>query len=456
MQDTADLIINAWRIVTVNPDGDILKDSAVAVKNGRICAIGKQDEIKRQFRDTPAIGGARFVLTPGMVNTHIHITGETLFRSYIPDTLDFETHVFQWLAPLLSVRTPGDDAISSRLTAVEMLRNGTTAFLEAGSSQFLEETVEALTETGIRGRVGGWIWDTPEEPACYKQTTGQALARLQAQLEAYPQTNDNRLAAWALLVGHSTSSDALWKEAAALADQYEVGMAFHMSPVDIDIRDFAQAFGQRPLTHLAEIGVMGRKPVITHLVHLNDEEMDVLVESGAHVSHCPTSAMRCAYGVTQVGRFPEMTARGVNVTIGTDAANASNHIDLMRAAHSIAGLYKDARQDPSLFPAAQVFEMATLSGAKALRLDHEIGSIEVGKRADLVLHDTDRPEWRPMLDVVNQLIWSADGRGVHTVLIDGEIVVENGHCITVDEEKLWREAQAAGESLVKRFETARS
>lgn len=269
-------------------------------------------------------------------------------------------------------------------------------------------------------------------------------------MEAHPGYDDGRIAAWPILVGHMTASDALWQAAAALAKEHGTGMAFHMSPVAIDTRDFQAAYGQRPIAHLAELGVMDRQPVMTHMVHVHDEEMDILESSGAHIAHCPTSALRCGYGTSQVGRFPEMAARGINVTLGTDGNNASNHLDLMRVGHLMTGLFKDARQDSAVFPAWQIFEMMTMGGARALRLDQEIGSIEIGKRADLVLHDTDRPEWRPLLDVMNQFIWSADGRGVHTVLVNGKIVVENGHCTTVDEAQLWRDAQAAGEDIIGR------
>jgi cytosine/adenosine deaminase-related metal-dependent hydrolase len=122
----------------------------------------------------------------------------------------------------------------------------------------------------------------------------------------------------------------------------------------------------------------------------------------------------------------------------------------MRATYLVAGLFKDARTDPQMFPAEKAYEMATLGGARALRLDDQIGSLEPGKRADLVLHDTDRPEWRPLLNVASQLVWSADGRGVHTVLVDGRVVVEDGHCTTIDEEKLWADAQAMGEAISAR------
>ena len=151
-----------------------------------------------------------------------------------------------------------------------------------------------------------------------------------------------------------------------------------------------------------------------------------------------------------MGKFPEMVQRGINVSIGTDGNNASNYSDLMRATYLVAGLFKDARTDPQMFPAEHAYEMATIGGARTMLLDGEIASLEPGKRADVVLHDTDRPEWRPVLNVINQLVWSADGRGVHTVLVDGAVVVEDGHCTTIDEQRLWADAQQMGEAITAR------
>ncbi len=175
-----------------------------------------------------------------------------------------------------------------------------------------------------------------------------------------------------------------------------------------------------------------------------------MADAGVSVAHCPTTALKVSYGITQVGKFPEMVEKGINVSIGTDGNNASNYSDLMRATYLVAGLFKDARTDPQMFPAETAFEMATLGGARTLLLEDQIGTLEAGKKADIVLHDTDRPEWRPLLNVINQLVWSADGRGVHTVIVDGAVVVENGHCVTLDEDRLWSQAQAMGESITAR------
>ncbi|MGH9272689.1 MAG: amidohydrolase family protein, partial [Ilumatobacteraceae bacterium] len=334
--------------------------------------------------------------------------------------------------------------------ATEMLRTGTTTFLEAGTIRFLDEVFDGLTEVGIRGRLGRWVWDLPPDPDVYRQDTDEAIDHLQDQLQRYADVADGRLAAWSTLVGHTTCSDPLWRAARELADEHDVGMSFHMSPARLDPDGFAAEFGQRPMIHLDELDVLGDDVCITHCVHVDERELDAMARTGTSVAHCPTTALKVSYGVTQIGRMPEMVQRGINVSIGTDGNNASNYSDLMRATYLVAGLFKDGRMDPQLFPAEQAFEMATLGGARSMGLEASIGSLEVGKRADLVLHDTDRPEWRPLLNVVNQLVWSADGRGVHTVLVDGRIVVEDGHVTGIDEPKLWRDAQQAGQDVVLR------
>jgi cytosine/adenosine deaminase-related metal-dependent hydrolase len=293
------------------------------------------------------------------------------------------------------------------------------------------------------------VWDLPPEPSVYRQTTDQAIKHLQNQLETYNKPDD-LVSAWSIVVGHTTCSDPLWRAAKTLADEHKVGFSFHMSPANLDPIGFIAEFGQRPIIHLADIGVLDNKCALTHCVRLSDHEIDVLAEVGANVAHCPTTALKVSYGITQVGKFPEMVQQGINVSIGTDGNNASNYSDLMRATYLVAGLFKDAREDPQMFPAEKAFEMATLGGARTMLLDDQIGSLEVGKKADLVLHDTDRPEWRPLLNVMNQLVWSAHGGGVSTVMVNGKIVVEKGHCTTIDEEKLWSDSQKMGESITAR------
>ncbi len=445
-----DVIVEGCQVVTMNADRDIIRDGAVAIRGAMIVDVGKACDLRVRYAADRVVGGDRFVVTPGMVNTHIHITGEPLTRGYVPDDTPFVENVFEWLCPLYAQFNAAEERVSAQLAAVEMLRSGTTTFLEAGTIRFLDDVIDGLVEVGIRGRVGRWVWDLPPEPSVYRQTTDAAIGHLQHQLDAHRSHAGGRIAAWSILVGHTTCSDPLWRAGKALADEHGVGLSFHMSPAQLDPDGFIAEFGQRPMVHLAEIGVLGRNVAMTHVVRIDDAELALIAQSGASVVHCPTTALKVSYGVTQVGKFPEMVQQGINVSIGTDGNNASNYSDLMRATYLVAGLFKDARVDPQMFPAEKAYEMATIGGAKTMLMDDEIGALVPGRRADVVLHDTDRPEWRPLLNVINQLVWSADGRGVHTVLVDGRIVVEDGHCTTIDESRLWADAQRMGESITGR------
>jgi len=448
--EQVDTLVTGTYVVTMNATRDVIRDGAVAIRGTDIVAVGKEAEVRAAYTAREVVGGPRFVVTPGLVNAHIHITGEPLTRGYVPDDTPFEENVFQWLCPLYSVYTAEEERLSAQLSSLEMLKSGTTTFLEAGTARFVDEVVDGLVEIGIRGRIGKWIWDIPPEPAVYEQTTDQAIANLTQVLDDHGSVAGGRIQAWSMLVGHTTCTDALWQAAKALADERGTGMSFHMSPALMDPEGFLQYFGMRPMEKLAELGVLDRNVIMTHCVQVDDHEIALMAEHGVSVAHCPTTALKVAYGITQVGKFPEMHDLGINIAIGIDGNNAANYADMYRATYLVAGLFKDARQDASIFPAETAYEMATLGGARGLLMADEVGSLEVGKKADVVLHDTDRPEWRPLLNVTNQLVWSADGRGVHTVFVDGAKVVDDYRCTTVDEGAIYAAAQAAGEAITAR------
>ncbi len=446
-----DTIVHGWQVVTMNATRDIIRNGAVAIDDGRIVAVDKASVIDAAYEADRVIGGDRFVVTPGLINSHIHITGEPLTRGYVPDDTPFVENVFMWLCPLYSVLHRRGGAACppnwprSRCSSRAPRRSSRPA---RSDSSTRSSTVSPRSASV--GRVGRWVWDLPPEPSVYQQRTDEAIAHLERQLDAYPAGPDDRIGAWSILVGHTTCSDPLWLAARELATQRGTGFSFHMSPAMLDPEGFIAEFGQRPMVHLAELGVLGPDVVMTHCVQVDDREVAIIAETGAQVAHCPTTALKVSYGITQVGKMPEMAIAGINIAIGTDGNNASNYSDLMRATYLVAGLFKDARQDPQLFPAEKAYEMATLGGAQAIGLSDHVGSLEVGKHADVVLHDTERPEWRPLLNVMNQLVWSADGRGVHTVLVGGQVVVEDGRMTTIDESRLYAQAQVAGEAITAR------
>ena len=446
----AKTLIAGSHVVTMNAARDVIRHGAVVVDGDRIVDVGKASDLEAKHPDAQRVGGERFVVTPGLINTHIHITGEPLTRGYVPDDTPFAENVFVWLCRLYSVYTAAEERLSAQLAAVEMLKSGTTTFLEAGTIRFLDEVVDGLVEVGIRGRVGRWVWDLPPEPDVYRQTTDEAIKHLERQLTDLRSVADGRIGAWSIVVGHTTCSDPLWKAARQLASDHDVGMSFHMSPAQLDPDGFIAEFGQRPMIHLDEIGVLAPDVAMTHCVHVDDEEIRTMARRQVSVAHCPTTALKVSYGVSRIGKMPEMVQAGINVSIGTDGNNASNYSDLHRATYLVAGLFKDGRQDPQMFPAEMAYEMATLGGARTMLMQDQIGSLEVGKKADVVLHDTDRPEWRPLLNVINQLVWSADGRSVHSVWVDGRQVVDAGRMTTIDESALYAAAQQAGEAITIR------
>jgi cytosine/adenosine deaminase-related metal-dependent hydrolase len=448
----ADLLIRKAWVVTMDEERRVFRDGAIAVAGDRIVAVGPSDEVERQITARETIDGSdRFVVTPGFVNCHIHITGEPITRGSVPDDLDWRTNVFEWLIPTYMAQSPHDEQVSATLAALEMLRSGTTCFVEAGTILDLGAVVEALAGTGIRGRLGQWVQDRAFAPDDDQAAlTAAAISTMEQELAAYPSAGDPLLAAWPCLVGHSTATDDLWRAATALARDNGTGVTAHMSADPADPEFYLETAGRRAITHLAHLGALGPHLSLTHAIHLDDEEVSLLADSETNVTHCPMTAMKGAYGATSVGKFPEMAAAGVNLQLGTDGNNNGNAADMMRAMFVTAGLFKDSRRDASLFSAYRVLEMGTINGAKGARLDHLIGSLEVGKKADFVLHDRNRPEWRPLFNVVNQLIYSADGRGVHSVWVDGRRVVDRYRSTLIDEEKLFAEAEVAGRAVLTR------
>ncbi len=447
--ERVDTLISGAVIVTQDEERRIIRDGALAIRGDRIAALGKRSELEDKVDATSVIDGRRFVITPGFIDAHIHITGDPLTRGYVPDDISdaFGDTLQRWVIPRYLAHTPADERLSARLAAVEMLRAGTTCFLEAGTIRYLDEVFEGLVEAGIRGRIGAWVEGrafSPEDDEA--ALTGKAIRLLEQEVARFPADSGARLAAWPILIGHSTNTDEVWKAAKALADASNLGVSAHLSPYRADPAWYLDNLGRRPVAHLAEIGVLGDNLCLTHLVHIDDHEAALLAESRTNAILCPFAALKGAFGISALGRAPEMAQAGMNIALGTDGYGS----DLMQKMALAAALFKDARQDTKIFPAGQALDMATLNGARALQLQDEIGSIAVGKKADFVLHDTDRPEWRPVLNVLQQLVWCADGRGVHSVWVDGVRVVENYRHTQVDEDELYAAAQVAGEAIIKR------
>jgi 5-methylthioadenosine/S-adenosylhomocysteine deaminase len=442
------LIVGAT-LVTLDAQRRIFRDGALAIRDDRIVAVGAADTLRDRFEAQELIDGRRFVITPGFVDAHIHITGDPLTRNYIPDDIDapFEEKLSRWVIPRFTAQTPEDELLSAQLAAVQMLRSGTTCFLEAGTVRHLDAVVEGLRSTGIRGRVGEWVEGRERiDGRDQSAATDRAIGLLEREVARYPARDGARIAAWPLLVGHTTNTDEVWRAAKRLADANGLGVSAHMSPFRSDPEWYLANLGCRPVEHLAKIGALGPNVALTHLAHISEQELELLRATRTNAILCPLAALRGGFGIAAVGRFPEMSAAGINIALGSDG----DVPDLMQKIRIAAAIFKDARQDTRLFPAHEVLAMGIEGGARLLQLGGQIGSLEAGKKADFVLHDTDRPEWQPRLNVLHQLVWAADGRAVHSVWVDGVRVVDNYRCTRVDEQDIYRRGQQAALDLIKR------
>lgn len=443
---TPDLLVLGGRVVTMDADRRVLRDGGVAISDDRISEVAGAAELRHRWPEVTVLDAADGVVTPGMVNGHQHLTGDPLVRSCIPDDLVPGTSIFEWSVPIHGAHTPDDDELAATITAVESLRNGVTTLIEAGTVAFPDRVASGMLAAGVRGTIGTWGWDVEEGP--FAAPASEVLDRQRAVLDGFPP--GGQIEGWVTLVGHSLASDELLAGAAELARQRGTHMTMHLSPTSSDPEVYLQRHAARPVVHLGRLGVLGPHLLLAHGVWFDDEELAMVLASGTAIAYCPWAYLRLGQGVTHHGRHAELSKRGGRIVLGCDASNASDSVDLLRQAALAVGLAKDAGIDPTWFSAHDAFEWATVGGAEAVGMANRIGSIEVGKFADLVVHDAQGPAWSPLGDVALQLVWGTDGRSVRDVVVAGQVVVRDGRSTLVDEHALATAAVEATHDLVQR------
>ena len=441
-----DLIIAGGDVVTMNDTREVLLGGSVVVTDGVITAVGSTTELRAAHPDAMVIDATDCVVTPGMINAHQHLTGDPLVRSCIPDLLAPGASIFEWAVPIHAQHTADDDELSATLCAIECAQNGVTTVVEAGTVAHPDRVAKAMHAVGVRGTVGTWGWDIEEGP--FVGTAAEVLDRQRAVVEAFP--TGGLVEGWVTLVGHDLASDELLTGAAELARMMGTGMTMHLSPTSSDPESYLARTGRRPVTHLQHLGVLGPNLLLAHGVWLDDEEIDLVLSTRTAIAYCPWAYLRLGQGVTRVGRHAEIVERGGRVALGCDASNAGDVADILRAAALAAGIARDARLEPQRFGAHQAFEMATIAGAEALGMADRIGSLTVGKQADIVVHQASDWGWLPRGDVGLQLVWGTDGRTVRDVFIAGQPVIRDGRCVTVDAPALRNEARERQRSLLDR------
>jgi 5-methylthioadenosine/S-adenosylhomocysteine deaminase len=439
------ILIEHATVITLDRERRILTDGSVLVDGRNIVQVGPAGTVHPHRPPARIIDGRRRVVLPGFVDTHVHLS-EHLTRGLLLDDIPVDRYLPDWLIPLYSVITPEEEQVSALLACIEMIRTGTTTFCEAGTLFDVAAVADAVEAVGMRAVLGQWTWDLATGPGPMQQTTADALRQNAAMLEAVHGRAGGRLGAWPLLLGFGTCSPDLMRGARALAERHGVGWG---------MMHFASHPSRRtadhvPLAELDALGVLTPGTKLAHMVYVDDDDITLLARRGVKVSHCPTAGLKHTKGLAAHGRFAEMLDAGVCVSLGGDSGNGSNHFDMLRLMYLAATIYKDARLDVAVMPPERVLEMATLRGAEALLLDGAIGSIEPGKRADLVLYDLDVPEWRPLLNPVNNLVYAATGASVRTVVIDGRVVLDEGQLMTVDERAIFERAETLSRQQIAR------
>lgn len=430
-------------LVTMDADRRVLTGASVAVSHGVVAAIGTADELRGRYPDAEELDAHDCVVVPGLIDAHQHTTGDPLVRSMIPDDITSDESIFDWIVPLHGVHDGDDDELSATITAVDALTRGVTTVLEPGTVAHPLRVAAGLQRAGARGRVGGWGWDVEGMP--FAGTVDEVLARQEETVKALP---GGRVTGWVTLVGHDLASDELFAGAAELADRLGVGFTLHMSPGENDIESYAERSGLRPIAHLDRLGVLGPRLLLGHAVWLDDHELDRVLETRTAIASSPGAYLRLGQGYTRGGRHGEFARRGGRLALGCDSHNAGDVPDVLHAAYLLAALERDRGTNP--LRADEVFALATVAGAEAIGAGESLGSIEVGKAADLVVLDTRSIAWTPRGDLALQLVWGGVSGSVRDVLVDGEVVVRDRIPTKVDVEQLRAEAADRSTSLLAR------
>jgi cytosine/adenosine deaminase-related metal-dependent hydrolase len=438
-------IDHARYLLTIDPQRRIIQDGSILVDGNRITRVGKAAELAGVSADR-VIDARHMVVTPGFVNGHMHISYAHCVRGIFPDDQGSPLkHVFA----LQNAMTEEEEYHTTLLGLVELVRNGNVCFLDPGSTKFPDACLQAYQDAGIRVVIGECVIDQDSPLALPRYPTAEAVARTKAYVAKWDGRLDGRMRAWAMPFSAETCSADLIRASKRIADETGTGLTLHHNSGGQARKDYQAKHGTTPTEYLEKIGALGPNVVLAHALGIDDGEIDCIARTGAAVAMCPSTAAKGGRGVGEHGRMPELLAKGVRIALGCDSPNNSNYLDLVRGMNMAAVQYKDARQDMRQIPAETALEMATLLGAKALGAT-EIGSIEAGKKADLVLFDTQRPEWQALFNPVNNLVYNADGRSIHTVIIDGRVVVDAYQQRFVDEGRLFSKVQAIGEDLLAR------
>jgi 5-methylthioadenosine/S-adenosylhomocysteine deaminase len=418
--ETIDILIkNGW-VLTMDPQDTLIERGAVAVSADRIVEVGTEDALTASYKAAKTIDAQEGIIMPGLVNAHTH-AAMTCFRG-LADDLPLMTWLNDYIFPAEAKLTPDIVYQGTRLACSEMILSGTTTFCDM--YLFEEAAAQAAKEVGLRAVVGEVIYDFPSP------NYGPVEEGLKYTEDLIEKWRDDPLITIAV-EPHSpyVCSPELLQKARAIADRNGVPMVIHLAETEREVAEIKKKYGRTPVAHLADIGFLSPGLIADHCVVLTEEDMMLLKDSDVKVAHNPESNMKLASGIAPV---PELLRHGITVGIGTDGCASNNNLDMFQEMDTVAKLHKVHTLDPTVMDARTVVRMATIDGARVLGIGDTSGSLEEGKKADIIIIDIRSPHLTPMYNVYSHLVYAVTGSDVVTAIVNGRVLMEERAFTTLD------------------------
>lgn len=433
----ADLLIVGGTLVTMDKTHRVIENGGVAVKADKIIAIGTRSEMTRRYRATRTIDATGKAVIPGLINTHTHVP-MSLFRG-ISDDLDLNDWLTKYIFPAEAKNV--DEAFvraGTRLGLAEIIRGGTTTYCDM--YYFEDAIADETKKAGVRGVLGETIIDFP---VADNKTFDQAMTYSERYVRKWK--NDPLIvAALAPHAPYTVSTEHL-QAIKKLSDKLEAPIVTHIAETKKERDDILAQKGATPVNYLNRIGFLGERVIAAHVIFVTDDEIDILNNKGVGAAHNPQSNMKLASGTAPV---PQMLRKDLAVGLGTDGAASNNDLDMWEEMDTAAKLHKLVSGDPKTLTAEQAFEMVTIRGARALDLNKITGSIETGKRADIVIVDLDSLHQTPMYNIYSHLVYATKASDVRTVVINGRVVMLDRALLTLNESAIKRDANAYRRKII--------
>ena len=437
-QERVDLLVLGGTIVTMDSARQVIDDGGIAVRAGRIVAIGSRAQIEARYTSRQRVNATGKLITPGLINGHTHIP-MVLFRG-LADDLDLQEWLTKYIFPAEAKNVTEDFVrVGTRLGLAEMIRGGTTTYCDM--YYFEDAIAEETSKAGVRGVLGETVIDFP---VADNKTNAEAMTYVEKFVSRW-KGNDLIVPAIAPHAPYTVSEDHL-KAVRAFSDRTGAAIVTHVSETKRELDDSIKAKGASPVAYLERIGFLSERVIAAHMVWPQGSDIEILKKRRVGVVHNPQSNMKLASGVAPV---PKMMEEGVLLGLGTDGAASNNDLNMWEEMDTVAKLHKVFSGDPKVISAQQAFELATIRGAQALHLEKEIGSLEAGKRADLLLIERDSLNQIPLYNIYSDLVYATKASDVEGVIINGRVVMQNRRLLTLDEVSIKRDARTYRERIIK-------